>query len=143
MGMAFEGSYRCYNAPQTLNLGAAHPKHVVTSVQKHVKFSLPAHLSTNASSVVIRVWSNRVHNYVLSYRAPVSYDTYLHEEYHNKVFVHKVKGNGKTVLLAYLDVGASYMLPGIGATVCFDGVLGEVANVSMYKMGDCGANEEL
>ncbi len=145
MGAAIEGSFRCYNAPQALNLGAAQPKHVVTSVQKHVQFLLPVHLSTNASSVVIRLWSSRGDTYVVSYRAPISYDAYLREEYHNKVFVHKVRGNGKTVLLAYMDVGDSYKLPGIGgATVCFNGVLGDVANVSLYKThGDCGANAEL
>ncbi len=143
MGMAFEGSYRCYNAPQTLNLGAAHPKHVVTSVQGRVKFLLPIHMSTNASSVVIRMWSDRGYNYVLSYRAPISYDSYLHEEYHNKVFVHKVRGNGKTVLLAYMDIGGSYTLPKIGAVVCFDGVLEEKAHVSLYKGDDCSVNAEL
>lgn len=143
MGMALEGSYRCYNAPQTLNLGAAHPKHVITSLQKRVQFLLPAHMSTNASSVVIRLWSNGGYNYVLSYRAPVFYDTYLHEEYQNKVFVHKVRGNGKTVLMAYLELGDSYALPGIGTMACFEAVLGDVANVSLYKGGECGANVEL
>ena len=143
MGMAIEGSYRCYNAPQMLNLGATHPKYVVTSIQNNIQFLLPVQLSTNASSVVIRLWSSKGYNYVLSYRAPIYYDSYLQEEYHNKVFVHKMRGNGKTVLLAYMDVGGSYTLPGMGATVCFEGLLGEIANVSVYKKGDCGANVEL
>lgn len=137
MGYARTGSYRCFNVPQSLDLGSSSAKYILNNIpdSKRIHFYLRAHTLSNASALVVRPWAYEGGGmYVISFRAPIGYDVHLEEKYQNKVFVHWKQPNGKSVLLESLSVFEHKEINNLGVTVCYEGLYDmHTAHVSMYK----------
>ena len=125
MGMASDLMFRCFNAPQSINLGVTESKYTLdiqtfTNTSDVLHLYLQSHVESAKSSVTLKIG----HTYfVVSLRTPVLFDAFLYRDHHNKVFVHSTKKKKyATLLVAILSPGQSYVIEDHDVAIRFRGL---------------------